>query len=107
MAKAHSAKPTYDSRRIFRIGEWFYLAGLTLGERAPKMRGLFVPTVVMSAFALELYLKCLIAIGTGKKPPPGHNLRRLFNKLTDKMQAKIRGYFDNPTEQGEIAWRKQ
>lgn len=107
MATAHSAKPINDPRQIFRIGEWFYLASSTLGERVPKTRVLFLPAIVMIAFALELYLKCLIAIETEATPPSGHNLRRLFNKLTSKTQDKIRHYFDNPTEQGEINWREK
>lgn len=98
------AQYTHDPRRIFRIAEWFHLASGTLRNAVPKMLGLVVPTIVNNAFSLELYLKCLIAIETGRKPPSGHNLRWLFNRLNDKTKAKIKEWFDNPTEEHEIRW---
>jgi len=70
------------------------------------MRGLFVPTVVYGAFSFELYLKCLIAIETGKKPPSGHDLRRLFNRLNEGTQVRIKEWFNNPTDEHEIQWRE-
>ena len=100
------AKPTHDPRRIFRIAEWFNLAGNTLKEHISEMRGVAVPSVVLGAFSLELYLKCLIAIETGKPPPTGHNLRWLFDRLSGNTQSKIKQYFDNPTDQHEINWRE-
>jgi hypothetical protein len=100
------AKPTYEPRRIFRNAEWFHLASTSLRQHAPKMRGLFVPSAVLNAFSLELYLKCLIAIQTGKNPPSGHDLRWLFNKLSNNTQDKVRRYFDNPNDPKEIKLRK-
>ncbi len=93
------AKPMHDPRRIFRIAEWFNLASNTLKERISEMRGVAVPSVVLGAFSLELYLKCLIAIETGKPPPTGHNLRWLFDRLSGSTQSKIKQYFDNPTDE--------
>lgn len=99
-------KPAHDPRRIFRIAEWFNLGSNTLRGHISEMRGVAVPSVVLGAFSLELYLKCLIAIETGKPPPTGHNLRWLFDRLSSSTQRKIIQYFDNPTDQHEINWRK-
>jgi|ERR1051325_150843 hypothetical protein len=53
-----------------------------------------------AAFALELYLKCLIRIG--KKGIPsgrnGHNLVVLFNTIAKRHQLGIRRYFDNNSD---------
>ena len=70
------------------------LAGvMTLaGEKAPF--DLQVPMVTSSAFALELYLKCLIAMETGKKPPEIHELDKLFERLHPDTRAGIRRHFD-------------
>ena len=65
------ARHAYDPGRIFRIAECFFLASNTLNEHLGTNTGLAVPSVVLSAFSLELYLKCLIAIETGKNPPSG------------------------------------
>ena len=99
------ARPAYDPRRIFRIAEWFWLASNTLGEHVSARRGVLVPKIVLSAFSLELYFKCLIAVETGKKPPSGHNLRWLFNKLSNDTQQSIRDCFDNP-DQRETHFRE-
>src|SRR5882672_11098426 len=49
-------------------------------------------SMVCSAFALELYFKCLIRIG--RKPyVAGHDLAKLFAAIGLRSQAKIRGYF--------------
>ncbi len=100
------AKPAYDPKRIFRIAEWFHLARTILMQSVSTVRGVFVPAVVLNAFSLELYLKCLIAVETGKNPPSGHNLRWLFNKLSNNTQDKIKHYFDNPSESNEIKLRE-
>jgi len=99
-------KPTFDSRRIFRTAEWFYSASGILQQSVPTRPGVTIPRTVLNAFSLELYLKCLIAIETGKSPPTGHNLRWLFNRLDSKTQDTIRSSFDNPSDKSEIAWRE-
>ena len=41
------------------------------------------PSMVLSAFAAELYLKCLFVIETGRSAPDTHDLRKLFSLLSD------------------------
>jgi hypothetical protein len=61
-----------------------------------------IPAVVCGAFALELQLKCLFAMETGKAPPRSHNLRRLFELTTDSSQKAIRETYSNLLR--EDAW---
>lgn len=49
-----------------------------------------IPSIVCGAFALELLLKCLIALETNAEPPKSHNLRRLFDLTSVSSQAAIR-----------------
>jgi hypothetical protein len=59
---------------------------------APK-KGFSLPVdlaiPVCSAFALELYLKCLLAID-GNPIPPEHDLENLFNKLSHDHKERIK-----------------
>jgi hypothetical protein len=50
--------------------------------------------VTNSAFASELYLKCLIIIETGQLMKDQHNLRKLFLKLREDTQKTIENHFD-------------
>lgn len=51
-------------------------------------------TVTNSAFASELYLKCLIILETGQLMKDQHNLRKLFNKLHEDTKKTIENNFD-------------
>lgn len=53
-----------------------------------------VPMVTCAAFALELYLKCLISMETGQAPPNKHEFDYLFKRLHADTQKAIREYFD-------------
>jgi len=48
-----------------------------------------MPTITCAAFALELYLKCLLALDA-RDVPQTHNLRCLFDGLSEATQAEIR-----------------
>src|SRR5262249_3296105 len=48
------------------------------------------PRIVLSAFSLELYFKCLLLIETGKWPKKTHNLRELFRMLPPVRQKRIK-----------------
>lgn len=56
--------------------------------------------VVNSAFASELYLKCLLHIETGKLFKGQHDLGKLFAKLSAATQAEIEGPFDEQLSRG-------
>ena len=49
------------------------------------------PSLVLSAFTSEIYLKCLLCVETGNVPN-GHNLCDLFMKLTDETKLSLDDY---------------
>ncbi len=53
-----------------------------------------IAMVTSSAFANELYLKCLLHIETGQLFKSQHNLRKLFLKLNEQTQTEIERRFD-------------
>jgi hypothetical protein len=69
-------------------------AGVLTWHRERVPFDLQTPMVTCSAFALELYLKCLIAMETAEKPPEIHELDKLFKRLDQSTQAEIRRHFD-------------
>jgi hypothetical protein len=75
---------------IFVVAEQFWRATNTL--RTDDWRTAPTPPIVCAAFALELYLKCLIAM-EGKKPPLSHDLKKLFRRLDAETQNEIRARF--------------
>jgi hypothetical protein len=52
------------------------------------------PAMVIGALTIELFLKCLICIETGKVPRI-HHLRELFDMLTPKTRSRIAEQWDN------------
>lgn len=52
-----------------------------------------VAGAVNEAFCLELYLKCLLMLETGKQAH-GHKLKALFEGLSATNQAKVQTYYD-------------
>jgi hypothetical protein len=46
------------------------------------------PTMVLSAFAAELFLKCLLVMESGAAPPI-HRLDLLFKRVSHKRQRRI------------------
>jgi HEPN domain-containing protein len=86
----------HDPGDIFVVAEQFRNGSklLNLGQSGFPFD---VRMAMMScaAFALELYLKCLIAMETGKAPPAMHDLQKLFDRLHVSTQTKIRRYFDD------------
>ena len=47
-----------------------------------------LPAIVLSAFAAELFLKCLLILD-GQTPPDAHHLKTLFKRLHNKKKARI------------------
>jgi len=84
----------------FVVAEQFWKATNTLRD---GWRTAPAPPIVCAAFALELYLKCLLTI-EGKKPPKSHDLQELFELLGAKTQSHIRARFKPyESEQEELA----
>jgi hypothetical protein len=93
----HVYLPHNEPRQIFLQAEQFHNARNLLGRFVTHYdRPVSFPSLVCSAFALELYLKCLIAIN-GNGIPTTHNLRTLFKRLTMGCQENIRSYFATKT----------
>ena len=90
--------------KIFIHAQRFGKAALFMGE---QLKGgdldFALPCAVMGAFVLELYLKCLVSIETGKPPPEKHEFSILFDSLSQASKSKIKDFFD----QNPPAIRKQ
>jgi hypothetical protein len=84
-----------DAPVVFVTAEQFRFASKWL-IRAPDMGcepNVEIPSVTCAALALELYLKCLIAI-EGTNNPEIHDLQDLFAKLSRGMQSRVKAHFD-------------
>jgi hypothetical protein len=52
------------------------------------------PIMIMSAFTIEVFIKCLINIETGRTAPRDHKLRTLFDLLSKSTQDRIEHRWD-------------
>ena len=55
---------------------------------------LIYPTLALEAFAIELFLKCLLLL-QGEEPPRTHNLAKLFRDLHPNTKRSIVDQWDN------------
>jgi hypothetical protein len=89
-----------ESNKIFITAETYRDAGFVLFRRW-KEAGLEVrtrmlmcaPIAMNQAFAIELYLKCLLHIETGKVSFK-HDLEQLYNSLTKETQSKVNIHYE-------------
>jgi HEPN domain-containing protein len=65
--------------------------------------GYALPTAVLSAFASELLLKCIICIETGKAPH-GHPLKALFDQLSPTSRTELQRLWDEYAQQRAEEW---
>lgn len=90
--------PRPKAAHVFLIAEQFRNASKLLilihTGRIKLPSDFDLPTVppVCSAFALELYFKCLIRLG-GKPIDMGHDLVTLFGKVGKRPRSEIKRYF--------------
>jgi HEPN domain-containing protein len=81
------------AKAIFDHGASFLLAEVMLRKQVDAdpalLKVLQFPGMVLNAFASELFLKCLLALD-GKGEQRGHNLRTLYDKLSDDTKVKIK-----------------
>jgi hypothetical protein len=86
------AKKTVDPRQIFEHASRFLGTDQFLRRAGQPGSGweltIAAPTMVLSAFAAELYLKCLLVMQSGSAPPI-HQLDKLFKQLNHKTQRRI------------------
>jgi HEPN domain-containing protein len=80
---------------IFRHAETFTAALDHLHRTLPRenLKVYMLPMMVLSAFASEVYLKCLICLETGSVAK-GHHLFDLFKKLSPKTQGILERRWD-------------
>jgi hypothetical protein len=92
---SESTEMLIDPHRIFLQAENFHQASKLInhvmrespaGDWHPE---LLVPDIVVTAFACEIYLKCLIAIDRKTNPPYWHELDRLYGKLSQDLKSNL------------------
>lgn len=71
-----------------RSGNDFYQVALCYGIHNPRQAVLGTAVTCNLVFAAELYLKTLI-YRSGRKPPRGHNLERLFEAIDENEQSEV------------------
>jgi hypothetical protein len=89
---AKSLSPKLDPVKIFLHATAFHESDHRLRNTIPLDKpGIILitqPSMVLSAFASELYLKCLLCSEHGKVPN-GHNLKTLFLQLATSTRKRI------------------
>ena len=98
MAKRKPAE--VNPAKIFAHAAPYSTAYHHLRETSPTTGGYFSrlwnPLTVLASFAAELYLKCFIALDTGKTSA-GHDLRGLYLRLSPAHQRAVEaGWADFP-----------
>jgi hypothetical protein len=84
-----------DPFAIFQHADGFFRALDQLHQTSTSQRAgqIALPLVVLSAFASELFFKCLLCIETGKTPPI-HLLFDLFKKLNPETQKVLEKHWN-------------
>jgi hypothetical protein len=95
---AQPSSQSVDPLLIFKQANSFYQTLAILCNVEPENVQLAVtigdPVMVIGALTVELFLKCLVCIETGKAPH-GHHLRELFDQLGETTRARIQRTWDS------------
>jgi hypothetical protein len=88
----------YDPLKIFQHASHFHESDHRLRNTVPQDRPDQIPLIAhpamtLSAFASELYLKCLLCVETGRVPST-HNLRALFRQLQPATRRRLEDLWD-------------
>ena len=94
-----------DLQTIFQHASNFHESDHRLRNTVPRDKPeqlplIAHPAMVLSAFASELYLKCLLCIETGTVPPT-HNLKNLFKRLQPNTQRRLEELWDTDIRRPE------
>ncbi len=98
--------PPTPELKIFMQAERFRRARHALDKTADveiKVGWLGVPLVTISAFAIELFLKCLLLIEGGKLTKV-HDLDYLFGLLPEHVRKEIEALWDARPQPDEVQW---
>jgi hypothetical protein len=97
-----------DPLKIFEQADGFYQALAILCNIEPENTQLAViigePVMVVGAFTIELFLKCLICIETGTLPARVHNLKELFEKLPPATRTRIEAEWGKIARHRSAEW---
>jgi hypothetical protein len=87
-----STPGTIDARAVFDHASRFHYAGAVLRIEFQRMTAPTIePYVVVSSFSSELYMKCLYAMESDGNRIHGHNLRKLFDVLSQETKEELTG----------------
>ena len=96
-----SLRPKLDPIKIFQHATNFHESDHrlrnTITPDKPEIILIAQPSMVLSAFASELYIKCLLCIENGKLPNE-HNLKTLFMQLAPSTRRRIEELWDEDTK---------
>jgi HEPN domain-containing protein len=96
-AKPSKPVTTLDPRDMFKHAMRFYLATDRLHAALKQDRllsdGLVSPMLVLTAFMAEVAMKAQL-VSEGTEPKGGHDLIKLFNKLSSPAQKAIEAEWD-------------
>lgn len=88
--KPKPPQPAPDIGQVFRLAEQYSIASnLLVHQSWGNGWGCGCPHLMVDSFAVELYLKCLVAADTEHAAEWDHNHRNLFNVLKPSTRAVI------------------
>lgn len=89
------ARKNLDARKIFNHAERFHWTDDYVRRHNDQRIAeiVLLPTMVLAAFAAELFLKCLHCIDSNDVPP-GHSLKQLYSDLPKLRRDSIVAYWN-------------
>jgi len=89
-----SVPQNFSAQDVYKHADAFYFTIDHLHRSVDRAKySIMVPIVVLSAFASELLLKCLLHVERGETPRV-HLLYDLFLELTPETQSRLEGLWD-------------
>jgi hypothetical protein len=98
-----------DPFKAFMNAERYRIADRVL--RAPEnerfLNSVMSPAMVLSAFAAELYFKCILTLESGQAIDTDHNLHNLFRKMSLRSRKRLNALWveDMATPMKQRVWR--
>jgi HEPN domain-containing protein len=95
MKSRSAGNPLPDPLKIFMNAERFRQADLLLRSVNDQRIAVTIasPALILSAFASELYLKCIVCIETGELAH-GHHLKNLYRRIEPSTRRSIEEKWD-------------
>ncbi|WP_330442045.1 hypothetical protein [Flavobacterium sp. C4GT6] len=94
-SKPHNTKFNIETnpKELFFAAAGFDYASIKLKEKISLVVSLDTPFLVNEIFAIELYIKCIVAIENNNFFRSGHELTSLFSDLSSEAQENVEKYF--------------